>query len=393
MTAYITAAEAAARLGVSRQTLYAYVSRGLIEAHPTADPRVRAYAAEAVARLAEARHRGRRPREVARAALDWGLPVLDTAVTLIRDGTLYYRGSDAVALAETATLEEVAATLWAMPLAAAFGLAAAAVEPRSGDLIGAFAAATEDEPTAIGDEPTAIEDEPTASWQQDPARLAAGSGALVRALGACVTGRAASTAPLHRHCAEAWGLDPAGAEAIRRSLVLCADHELNASGFTARCIASAGASLRAAVIGGLAALSGSRHGGMTARVETLWDGLDGADPAAALRRQLAGRERLPGFGHPLYPAGDPRAAALLAPLLAEDPRLRAIVAAAEELTGARPSLDLALVALRRHHGLPRGSAFGLFALGRSVGWIAQALEQRQAGGLIRPRAVYVGPEP
>lgn len=379
MTAYLTATEAAARLGVSRQTLYAYVSRGLIEAHPTADPRVRAYAAEAVARLAEARHRGRRPREVARATLDWGLPVLETAVTLIRDGRLFYRGMDAVAFSETATLEEAAARLWALPLAAAFGPDAPRSTPCGGDLLGAFAAATADEPTA--------------PWQQDPARFAAGSGALVRLLAACVTGRAPDAAPLHRHCAAAWGLDPAGAEAIRRALVLCADHELNASGFTARCVASAGASLRAAVVGGLAALSGSRHGGMTARVEALWDGLDGAGPAASLRRQLAGRARLPGFGHPLYPAGDPRAAAILAPLLAEDPRLRAVAAAAEDLTGARPALDFALVALRRHLRLPRGSAFGLFALGRSVGWIAQALEQRQSGGLIRPRAVYVGPQP
>lgn len=379
MTAFLTAAEAAARLGVSRQTLYAYVSRGLIEAHPTADPRVRAYAAEAVARLAEARRRGRRPREVARATLDWGLPVLETAVTLIRDGRLSYRGLDAVALAEIATLEDVAASLWDLPLADAFGPDAPAGRPGGVDLLGAFAAGTTDAPTAC--------------WQQDPTRLAAGSGALVRLLGACVTGAPPDAAPLHRHCAAAWGLDPAGAEVVRRALVLCADHELNASGFTARCVASAGASLRAAVVGGLAALSGSRHGGMTDRVEALWDALDGADPATVLRRQLAGREGLPGFGHPLYPAGDPRAAALLAPLLAEDPRLRAITDAAEALTGARPALDFALVALRRHLGLRRGAAFGLFALGRSVGWIAQALEQRRTGGLIRPRAVYVGPEP
>lgn len=148
MTAYLTATEAAARLGVSRQTLYAYVSRGLIEAHPTADPRVRAYAAEAVARLAEARHRGRRPREVARATLDWGLPVLETAVTLIRDGRLFYRGTDAVAFSETATLEEAAARLWALPLAAAFGPDAPRSTPCGGDLLGAFAAATADEPTA-----------------------------------------------------------------------------------------------------------------------------------------------------------------------------------------------------------------------------------------------------
>ncbi|WP_280946703.1 citrate/2-methylcitrate synthase, partial [Methylobacterium platani] len=232
-------------------------------------------------------------------------------------GRLYYRGADAVALAETATLEEVAARLWELPPGPAFGPEAPPGRPGGGDLLGAFAAATADEPTA--------------SWQQDPARLAAGSGALVRLLGACVTGRTADAAPLHRHCAAAWSLDPAGAEAVRRALVLCADHELNASGFTARCIASAGASLRAAVIGGIAALTGSRHGGTTARVEAVWDALDAADPATSLRRQLAGREGLPGFGHPLYPAGDPRAAALLAPLLADDRGLRAVTAAAEAL--------------------------------------------------------------
>ncbi len=137
----------------------------------------------------------------------------------------------------------MAATLWAVPLAAAFGLAAGAVEPRGGDLIGAFAAATEDEPTAIGDEPTA-------SWQQDPARFGRGE-RRPRARARRLRHR-----PRGEHCAappalrRGLGLDPAGAEAIRRALVLCADHELNASGFTARCIASAGASLRAAVIGG-----------------------------------------------------------------------------------------------------------------------------------------------
>ncbi len=216
----------------------------------------------------------------------------------------------------------------------------------------------------------------------------------MRVLLACLTGRPPGAAPLHRQCAAAWGLDDDGAEWVRRALVLTADHELNASGFTARCVASTGASLRAAVIGGLAALSGSRHGGTTARVEALWDGLARDDaPAPSLRRHLEGADGLPGFGHPLYPRGDPRAEALLAPLLRGDPRLRDLVAAAEALTGRRPSIDFALVALRRRLGLERGSAFGLFALGRSIGWIAHALEQRRSGQLIRPRAVYVGPEP
>src|ERR1700722_19663179 len=118
---YLSAAEAAARLGVSRQTLYAYVSRGLLRAHDSSDPRQRRYAAEAVARLANERRRGRRPKEVAKATLDWGLPVMESAITLISGGRLWYRGVDAVALAAHASVEDVAALLWRLPAEQAFG--------------------------------------------------------------------------------------------------------------------------------------------------------------------------------------------------------------------------------------------------------------------------------
>jgi citrate synthase len=177
------------------------------------------------------------------------------------------------------------------------------------------------------------------------------------------------------------------------ALALCADHELNASSFTARCIASTGASLRAAVIGGLAALSGPRHGGMTARVESFWRGMEAGDIPARLRRRLSGGEELPGFGHPLYPEGDPRAACLLERILPRFPQARVLVTAAESLTGRVPNIDFGLVTLRRFLRLPEGSAFALFALGRSVGWIAHAIEQRTGGQLIRPRAVYTGRAP
>ena len=379
----LTAREAAARLGVSRQTLYAYVSRGLLRAMESDDPRQSRYDAAAIDRLASQRRRGRRPKEVAKATLDWGLPVLESAITLIQDGHLYYRGHDALALARTASLEETAALLWRLPAIAAFGPAAPALEPGSGTgdetLLARFAAATIDDPTAF--------------WQSDPARVAEGCGALVRALMACLTGTPPSAAPAHRQLADIWGLDEAGANLVRMALVLCADHELNASGFTARCIASTGASLRAAVIGGLAALSGGLHGGMTARIEGLWRGLEPGQIPFQLRRHLAAGGSLPGFGHPLYPAGDARAAALLAPILPQFPEARTFIAAAAGLTGSAPNIDFALVALRRHLGLPEGSAFGLFALGRCAGWIAHALEQRETGQLIRPRAVYTGVPP
>jgi citrate synthase len=392
LTDYLSAAEAAKRLGVSRQTLYAYVSRGLLRAHDGADPRRRRYAAEAVTRLANERRRGRRPKEVAKATLDWGLPVMESSITLIQGGRLFYRGADAVALAREASVEDVAALLWRLPAGTAFGVSPPGTPDIMAALTSHYADVARDE-ALLPLFAAATSDDGTAFWQQDPRRLAEGCGALVRALLSCVAHVQPGTGPLHRQLAEAWRLNAAGADLVRKALVLCADHELNASSFTARCVASTGASLRAAVIGGLAALSGGRHGGMTARIESLWRSLDGGSPPEQLRRRLAADEALPGFGHPLYPEGDTRAAVILASVLPRFPRARVLVSAVEDLTGLAPNIDFALVTLRRFLKLPEGAAYGLFALGRSVGWIAHAIEQRETGQLIRPRAVYVGPIP
>jgi len=202
---------------------------------------------------------------------------------------------------------------------------------------------------------------------------------------------------VHLQCQQAWNVDARAAEAIRVALVLCADHELNASSFAARVVASTGASLGAVVSAGLAALTGGRHGGTTARVEALLSELEGErSVATALRRRLDRGDALPGFGHPLYRKADPRAGAILAQLPktgAVRRRLQTVMDAVAGLTGDGPSVDFALVATRRVLGLPEGSGFGLFAAGRTAGWIAHALEQRAAGQLIRPRAAYVGPMP
>ena len=382
MTGFLSAVEAAARLGVTRATLYAYVSRGLIRACEADDPRRRLYAADAVERLAVERRRGRRPKEIAKAALDFGAPVLESTITLIRDGRLWHRGVDAVALAETAELEDVAALLWELPRNAAFGVTAS--------LPLAPCAPAADAEAMLARFAASGEGEATAAWIVDPERLAAGCGALVRGMAAAATG-VAGDAPIHVQFAAAWGLDRREAQRVRRALNLSADHELNASSFTVRCVASTGASLQAGVVAGLAALSGPRHGGMTERVESLFDAAEAGGAAAALRRRLAAGEDLPGFGHPLYPNGDPRAAALLAEVV--DPLAAALIGEAERLTGLKPTLDFGLVATRRTLRLPRGAAFSLFAVGRTVGWIAHALEQRKQGVLIRPRAVYVGKGP
>ncbi|WP_415268404.1 citrate synthase family protein [Acidovorax sacchari] len=390
MSNYLNSTEAAARLGVSRQTLYAYVSRGLLHAEPGDNQRESRYFAADIDRFAAQRARGRKPKEVAKAALNWGTPVLESGITLIDGGRLFYRGVDASGLADHASLEDVAALLWQCDRQVAFDPRAATApavlrplfrhyqDQRAEDaLLPLFAVASEDAPTAI--------------WQKAAGRQAQGCGDLVRILAACLLRTRPGTAPIHEQCARAWGVDSSGAELIRMALVLGADHELNASTFTGRCVASTNASLRAVVIGGLAGLSGGRHGATTGRVEALWDELGTRDIERKMQDRLARGDDLPGFGHALYPDGDARAAYLLARILPRHSPWKRMIDAGTALVGQKPSMDLALVALRRHLRLPAGAAFGLFALGRSIGWIAHGLEQRGQPGLIRPRAVYVGP--
>jgi citrate synthase len=155
--------------------------------------------------------------------------------------------------------------------------------------------------------------------------------------------------------------------------------------------ASTGASLAASALAGLCALSGPLHGGMAPRVEAFLAEARriGAEPA--VRARLAQGLRIPGFGHPLYPGGDPRARALLA-AFAPPPDFEAARLAAESLTGERANVDYALTALVAALGLPGEATFLLFAIGRCAGWLAHALEQVQTGQLIRPRARYIGPE-
>jgi citrate synthase len=204
--------------------------------------------------------------------------------------------------------------------------------------------------------------------------------------------------PIHQQLAAAWGLDDEKADILRRCLVLIADHELNASAFVARCVASTGATPYAVVSAALNALSGRRHGGASARAEALFAEIaHGGDPMAVMAGRLARGEDLPGFGQFLYPDGDPRAAAILGAIARALPEARPLIEAAAgagtRLTGRRPNVDFALAAAAIGLGLPQNTALALFVIGRTVGWIAHAIEQYESGVLIRPRARYVGPQP
>jgi citrate synthase len=379
---WLTAEQATTRLGVSRQTLYAYVSRSRIGtvAAPD-DPRRSLYDAADVGRLADRNRSGRSRRAVAASTISWGEPILASAITRIENGRLEYRGQDAIALSATATLEDVAALLWqvdALPQqwsgrAWPRARAASGVAERCIAAAAELAMAGRWTGRVPGVLPDAMRILDRIAWAASGA-----SGA---------TGRPSSQ-PLHERLAAAWGVAPRCADLIRRALVLTADHELNVSTYAARVVASTRAPLGACVLAGLSALIGPLHGGATDEVRTLLaDPLVMADPEGAVAARLARGERIPAFGHPLYPNGDPRAAALL-PHLAPRGHAQRLIEVMQRMTGIAPNIDFALLMLEKRLHLPAGAAFAVFAVGRTVGWIAHALEQWQDGNLIRPRAVY-----
>ena len=179
-------------------------------------------------------------------------------------------------------------------------------------------------------------------------------------------------------------------------LVLLADHEVNASTFTVRCAASTGLNLYDAMIAGLVALKGPRHGGAGVLAAQLVKTLVEGDVAPVIRERVALGERFAGFGHGVYKHGDPRAHALLDALTragAAQKLTREIPDRIAEATGEFVNIDYALAVLVHTLGLSPGNELVLFAMARTVGWIAHASEQLRHGGLIRPRARYIGPAP
>lgn len=388
-TEWLDAKAATRLLGVSRATLYAYVSRGYVRSEPVpGSARERRYAREDVERLRLRAEERRNPEKAVEHALRWGMPILESAITLIANGRLYYRGHDATWLARNKSLEEVASLIWTGTVDhELFDTPLHVVSGGQGADLPFVNRAQSILPLVAASDPLAFDLRP---------RAVAQTGWRILNL---LTSVAAESQELQdtieETLAKAWDV-PKSADLIRAALILCADHELNVSAFTARCVASAGSTPYSVVLAGLAALEGSKHGGATARVEALWDELRRArDLRKALSERLRRGESIEGFGHPLYAKGDPRATLLLSmlPKSKELTFARSLAQAAEHVLGEAPTVDFALVSLSRVLALPRGSALTLFAIGRTIGWIAHAIEQYDQNAMIRPRARYVGEMP
>jgi citrate synthase len=406
---WLDAEQASQRLGVKRATLYAYASRGKIRSRTLVGSRKRLYARDDVERL-HARSEARSGhRAVAAGALRWGEPVMDSQLTDIRPDGHRYRGLSARELAaEGIGLEALAELLWgrstdpnqpiswprtSWPLQASKLAALLSSDARPLDAMAiALPALAVVDPHRLYNSPTA-----TVEVARRLVRLLIAAMGLPRGLARAKRSLAEPT------CARAFlaAMDvrarPVAVRAVEQCLVLTADHELNPSSFAARLTASVDADLYACVNAALATLSGPLHGGMPERVQSLVE--EAAAPELAARtigERLRRGDPISGFGHTLYPNGDPRTAPLIdaAQRVAPQGRgVRIVVALCEAMRlagGEQPSVDVGLVAMARALHLPPGGATALFACGRMVGWIAHVLEQREAGFLMRPRARYTG---
>lgn len=390
-TLYLSAREAAGELGISTATLYAYVSRGMIRSEPGDDSRARRYRADDVRAL----KRRKLPFGAVRPG-ETDAAVLESAISTLNEAGPIYRGVPAVSLAEEGRLEQAATLLWGIDEADPFDPANLPVVDDAMRAIGDAARAAGPLSRAIAVLALAGEADPRA-FNRTPSGRARTGARVMRLVASAVLGTGPSARPLHEQVADAWAPgDTKARDLLRRALVLLADHELNASSFTVRCAASTGLNLYDATIAGLAALKGPRHGGAGPLAAQMVADLATGDMPAKIRDRVALGDPVPGFGHAVYRDGDPRAEALLAAIARSGGDRRLAVEAPamiSDATGLHPNIDFALAVLMRMLGLPIGHETAIFAIARTAGWIAHAMEQLASETLIRPRARYVGPAP
>jgi citrate synthase len=436
--------DAARRLGVKPATLYAYVSRGVLARRRSAAGHSLFDPAE-IERLAR-RGRPRRTAGVSEV-------VIESGITTLGDNRPYYRGRDAVDLAAWCELEEIAAWLWtgdptaiepsagrldrsrgewrASAQAVAAGRAAQSGLPadvlpleRLQVITPALAAA---DPLRLTLDVSAVVDIgqsliagmveclPTQPARAKASANSTAAGPAAPGLrseatreGAAWTapGPARAKASANSTAARLWAKlartppEPGLVNALRAALVLVADHELAASTLAARVAASVRADPYAAVTAALGVTGGALHGGASLAAEAMLR--ETAEPAQAryvMGQRLRRGERIPGFGHQIYKSGDARATALLGHIRAATaghPRLAVADAILEEAQRRRlpeVNVDFALAVLASVSGMVTGAGEAMFAVARTVGWLAHAMEEYARPTRLRLRASYTGPVP
>jgi citrate synthase len=390
-TLYLTAEEAARILGVSVATLYAYVSRKLIRSEPIEGSRARKYWKADVDRL-----RGKPgPRNDANPQAPL---VSESAITLITEGGLYFRGRDAVELSRHATIEALAAMMWETDEELLFGSPVTSapdvwpqIQPSIAGL-GVFERALVLFPILERVDPRA--------YDLSPAGYARTGADVLRWYAAVmVRSNKLPTQSLHKFVAKAMRAPAGFDEVIRTLLILSADHEFDPITYAVRAVANVGVTPYQAVTAGIMVSRGQRfqEERFGAASRFLKEILASKDGHKVVVQRLRNREPLPGFSSGRRPS-DPRPAALMVALrrvLHRDSqfmRLEEAEKAASEAVGAIMEFIMPALFVGYRLGFV-GEELAIAALGRTVGWIAHSLEQFHQHELIRPRASYVGTLP
>jgi citrate synthase len=393
----LTTDEVARRLGVKRETVYAYVSRGLLTRHPASERHGSRFEHEAVERLAAGARRPGRS-----AALE---VVVDTELTALDPGgRLFYRGQDAVALARFRTFEQVAGLLWDGDPCAPWEL-----DPPDVPVVASLRAVTPAAP-APALIPLLIAGLAATAEQPGDRRPAAVRRAGARMLAGLLDGLSDPEPASDRSAAaRLWpaltqpprASTPAQRATLNAALVLLADHELAASTLAARVAASAWADPYRVALAGLGPMGGTLHGAASLAVDAMLEEITDPDAAFGVveQRLATGGGHVAGFGHRVYLDRDPRAQHLLDRIAASavDPGRAQIVTALVDAGAAlglpAPNVDLALAGITYTLRLRPGSAMVIFTFARLVGLLAHALEEYPHRLRFRPRARYVGPVP
>jgi citrate synthase len=397
---WLTAGEAAGRLGVKPQTLYAYVSRGLIRRERPAGSRTSRYARSDVERLAT-HARPRSMRTGPEIVVDQAITALDPA------GHLAYRGWDVTRAVVDAHYEEIAAWLWGttfgpndhwsadpdgLVVARRVQAALPATTPLPDRLRVVVAALRPGDPlrddrrvaSVAARAGTLLATVVEALPPVDPRDAPSATGSLARRLWTRVSMLEPTTKRVR---------------ALDRALSLLADHELATSTLAVRVAASAWSDPYLLLLTGLATAGGPLHGGASEFVRALLRDAVATDPQQAVGHAMRGDQLVPGFGHAVYEGPDPRAPVLLAAVeQAKPPRdlWRAASGVLEVMAGAggpHPNIDFALGVLTEAMRMLDGAGEAIFALARSAGWIAHGLEEYEHRLRYRIRATYTGPEP
>jgi citrate synthase len=386
---YLTAEQAAEALGVSISSLYAYVGRKHIRSQSVPGKRTRLYWREDIENIANGKSEDR--------VVKWdSILVPETKITLITENGHFYRGQSAIALSETATLEEVAGVLWQQDPALIFPAATSKVPKgfkQARNALSALSALDQ-----AGSLFPILEAANPKSYDMSPLGYARTGGELLRWFASMVVhADRPSIEPIHAVLAKGLSAPAGYDDMIRRLLVLLADHELTAPTYAVRAVANTGSTPYQAVAAGLVAHRGQRMlEGRAPRIRRLLaEVLSEPDPGSPVLERYRAGEAIPGFSHPIYKGGDVRARALLNVMQdrfrkdAAVARLSEAIKVAREGIGVEPDLALISYFIEQKLKYPvNGASTGV--VGRVVGWIAHAMEQMESGPMVRPRTAYTG---